>query len=143
MTETNKRSIEEILEDLSYSFASPEAESFMTYIGEKNYIKAEKMLLTKITAIEATLVINHFKNEVEKKFNLVEMTYEDFKIKYPYNPDMDSHEIVDEIVVNYRGHITSSCLIKSRYEPNEWCIFITKNLIKVKDVDQIWFIEKK
>ena len=34
MSEIKEKSIEEILEDLSYSFASPEAESFMTYIGE-------------------------------------------------------------------------------------------------------------
>lgn len=143
MTKTNKRSIEQILEDLSYAFASPESRAFTTYIGEKNYRKAKNMLLKKIDADEATIVMNHFKKEVKKKFILVEMTYEDFKIKYPYNPDMDFDEFIDEIVINYRGHITSSCLMNSLYHKDEWCVFIENRFIKVQDVDQIWFIEKK
>jgi len=39
------KTVEEILEDLSYSFASPEAEALHEYIREKKFQKAKKLLL--------------------------------------------------------------------------------------------------
>lgn len=139
MIETNKRSIEKILEDLSYAFASPEAEEFMRSIREKNYRKAKNMLLKKIEPAEATIIINHFKKEVKNKFVLTEITHEEFNTKYPYN----TQEIKQKVVVNYRGEILSSYLEESYYNKNTWCIHVRCEEIEISSVDQIWIVEKK
>lgn len=139
MTEINKRSIEKILEDLSFAFASPESSEFTAYIGEKNYRKAKNMLIKKIAADEATLVINHFKNEVKNKFTLVEMTYEEFNIKYPYTGVNSKHQVS----VNYRGEMISAYLKKGYEYTDGWIIYVGHNEVALKDVDQIWIVEKK
>jgi hypothetical protein len=139
MTETKEKSIEEILEELSFAFASPEASEFTTYIAEKNYRKAKNMLLKKIAADEATLVINHFKSEIKKKFNLVEMSYEEFNIKFPYT-GVNSKQ---QIVVNYRGEMVSAYPKKGYIYPDGWIIYVGHNEVAIKDVDQIWLVEKK
>lgn len=139
MTEINKRSIEKILEDLSFAFASPESSEFTSYIGEKNYRKAKDMLIKKIDADEATIVINHFKNEVKKKFKLLEMSYEEFNIKFPYT-GVNSKQ---QVSVNYRGEIISAYLKKGYEYTDGWIIYVGHNEVALKDVDQIWFIEKK
>lgn len=139
MKEINKRSIEKILEDLSFAFASPEASEFTTYIAEKNYRKAKNILIKKITTDEATLVINHFKNEVKKKFKLVEMSYEEFDIKFPYT----GINIKNQVVVNYRGEMVTAYLKKGYMYPDVWIIYVGHNEVSIKDVDQIWLVEKK
>lgn len=139
MTEIKEKSIEKILENLSYAFASPEASEFTTYIAEKNYRKAKNMLMKKIDAGEATLVINHLKNEVKKKFKLIEMTYEEFNIQYPYTGVRSKQQVV----VNYRGEMVSAYLTKGYVYPDGWVIYIGHNEVAIKDVDQIWIVEKK
>lgn len=139
MKEINKRSIEKILEDLSFAFASPESSEFTTYITEKNYRKAKNILIKKITTDEATLVINHFKNEVKKKFKLVEMSYEEFDIKFPYT----GINIKNQVVVNYRGEMVTAYLKKGYMYPDVWIIYVGHNEVSIKDVDQIWLVEKK
>jgi len=139
MTETNKRSIEKILEDLSFAFASPESSEFTSYISKKNYRKAKNMLIKKIDADEATIVINHLKNEVKKKFKLVEMSYEELKIKYPYTGVNSKHQVS----VNYRGEMISAYLKKGYEYTDGWIIYVGHNEVALKDVDQIWIVEKK
>lgn len=139
MTEIKEKSIEKILEDLSYALASPEASEFTTYIAEKNYRKAKNILIKKITTDEATLVINHFKNEVKKKFKLVEMSYEEFDIKFPYT----GINIKNQVVVNYRGEMVTAYLKKGYMYPDVWIIYVGHNEVSIKDVDQIWLVEKK
>lgn len=134
-----EKSIEKILEDLSFVLASPEASEFTTCISEKNYRKAKNMLMKKIDADEATLVINHFKNEVKKKFILIEMTYEEFNIKYPYS-EINTKQ---QVSVNYRGQMVSAYLKKGYEYPDSWVIYIGHNEVAIKDVDQIWIVEKK
>lgn len=132
-----EKNIETILEELSYAFATPEAEEFISYINEKNYRKAKTMLLKKIEASDAALIIKHFKDKVKNKFKLVETTYDDFEKKYPYNGVISSVQVV----VNYRSQMCSGYL--SIAYGKEWSIYIENNFVRVKDVDQLWLVEKK
>lgn len=137
MTNGKERNVEEILENLRYAFATPEAEEFMYCINEKNYRKAKNMLLKKIEDSEASLIIKHFKNKIKNKFKLVEKTYDDFDKEYPCNGVLSPVQVV----VNYRSQIYSGCLYKS--DGKESSIYIGNRVVKIKDVDQIWLVEKK
>jgi hypothetical protein len=137
MTNIKERNVEDILDDLRYAFATPEAEDFMFCINEKNYRKAKNMLLKKIEASDAALVIKHFKDKVKNKFKLVEITYNDFERNYPYNGVISSVQVV----VNYRSQMCSGYL--STAYGKEWSIYIGHNVVRLKDVDQLWLVEKK
>lgn len=135
-----EKDIETLLEELSYAFASPEAQAFMAWLGEKNYRKAKTMLLKKIDKEDAELVIKYFKSKAKTKFKLVEITYEEFKNKHPYTDNKSFSNI--QIVVNYRSEIISGYLSRSFSAVPEWGIYIGSHLVAIKDVNQIWFIDK-
>jgi hypothetical protein len=135
-----EKNIETILEELSYAFASPESQAFMECLGDKNYRKAKTMLLKKLDKEDAELVIKYFKSKAKTKFKLVEITYEEFKNKHPYTDDRSFSNI--QIVVNYRSEIISGYLSRSFSTESEWGIYIGSNWVAIRDVNQIWVIDK-
>lgn len=130
--------IETILEKLSYLFSSPEGEDFKLLIHKKHYKEAESILLKKINIEDTNIVINYFKNKFNNKFKLVEHTYEEFKIKHPY----EGFIVNVRITINYRGDIFSSNLYRNYEGVEEWNVSIGNQQILVKDLDQIWLMEK-
>jgi hypothetical protein len=135
-----EKNIEAILEDLSYAFASPESQAFMECLGDKNYRKAKTMLLKKLNKEDTELVIKYFKSKAKNKFKLIEVSYEEFKNKHPYTDDRSFSNI--QIVVNYRSEIISGYLSRSFSAEPEWYIHIGRNSVAIRDVNQIWVIDK-
>lgn len=129
--------IQELLNKLSYCFATPEAETFNSYINNNKISKAKKMLLEYITEEEADLVIKSLKKETEKLFKLIPITYEKFIKEYPYSEDIPDIKLI----VNHKGHISNGILFgppRLNSNKNEWYIYTNNDCIRLKNVSQIW-----
>lgn len=129
----------ELMRDLSYKFATPEAESFNQAINERKFSKAKKMISKHFSDEDATLIINQLRAKTEKKFKLVEISYDDFMSKYPYSDNVPELSLV----FNYSGHIFSGCLYEnprplSSKIKDEWFVYSNNDFYKLKDVTQIW-----
>lgn len=72
--------IEDILEDLSYSMASPEAKHFQNLLTNKKFPEAKELLLEHIGEDEATAVINHLTTALKKRMVLVEINAADIPL---------------------------------------------------------------
>lgn len=135
MTKNNQENINIMLSELGYLFSTPEAEYFHYNLNNKNYEKAKDMLLKKSNLEYAIAVIDYFKNKLNEKFKLIEKNYEDFHIDNLLNKDASTNKVI----VNYRGNIINSYLY---CDNTEFFIYSEYGKILLKDVEQIWIIEK-
>jgi hypothetical protein len=78
--ETPSQNVEDILEDLSYSMASPEAEYFHRLMADNKYTEAQSLLNEHISEEESSIVINYFKSKNNQTIELKEISLsENFK----------------------------------------------------------------
>lgn len=136
---SNDEKFKELFRDLSYKFATPEAEAFNKAINERKFNKAKKMIAKHLSDEDSTFIINQLRAKTEKKFKLVEISYNDFMRKYPYSNDAPHLSLV----INYNGNIFSGCLydnprpLSSKIK-DEWFVYFNNDFYKLKDVTQIW-----
>lgn len=71
------KNIDDILEELSYSMATPEAQEFHLYIQEKKFSIAKKCLLEHTDEETASFVVNYFKKLKKENVKLVEIKVND------------------------------------------------------------------
>lgn len=140
MTEKNKEEqvldIEEILEDLSYSWSTPEAQDFHHKVRNKKYTSAKKMLEKEgLSKEQVEVVIKYFKNQFSSKRKLIEY----------FPSEYENLTTKDELLVSYGGTITATVISKEeRYTGfQENCFYYREEgFVPLKNAIQVWKVEK-
>lgn len=137
---SKSRSCEELLYDLSYSLSSPEAEYFNSLINEEKYSQAKKVLSKEgLSNDEVEIIITFYKKKISRKYNMKDVTLEEFNKLYPFG---DIYKKVN-IVVNYKGSIYSTYLhypVSSKIK--EWTLYCNNEFILLSQIQQIWIMEE-
>lgn len=123
------RSVDEILDDLSYSMASPEAQAIFESIQSKNYAYAKKALKKYLENDEVNLVLNFYKKKHEQKYELVEIEVKDINIK----------DFKTEYLFKVGEQISKSTL-EPYNNDDDIRFYLTPNFYKLKQAQQIWKI---
>lgn len=119
------KTVEELLEDLGYCFATPEAEQFNRHILAKKFAQARKMLKPYVSLDEANAVIDyiHKKNTCNVKLT-----------------EIDKSEIVED--VQYVIRVGQNISHTMPWERNGVLSFyIQPDFVSVNDISQVWKIE--
>lgn len=125
------RDIDAILEDLSYSMASPEAKSIYQDIQDKEYEEASKSLSKYLDQDEIECVIEHFKKKNNQTYVLTEIKLEDIDL-------MDFKQVylfkVGEV-------LAQSCIYDSFRAQNEKDFYSQHQPYFLSQAQQIWKIK--
>lgn len=136
MNNEKKIDVDEILEDLSYSWSSPEAKDFQEKVKQEKYKSAEKMLKDEgLNKKEVEAVMNYFKEKYHAKKVLVEILPQDY----------DTLKDKDNVLVSY-GNILFSTTISNEenYTHYKGNCFFDKDayhFVPLKQATQVWKIE--
>lgn len=128
--------IENILEDLSYSWSSPEAQDFQEKIKQGKDKSAEKMLKESgLSKEEVKAVMAYFKGKYTAKKVLVELLPKEY----------DSLTERDVVLVSYGSILFSTRISKEeRYTDNKGVCFFDKEAyqyVPMSKAAQVWKIE--
>lgn len=127
------RSVQEILDDLSYSMASPEADAIYYDMKIGDYKEARKMLKKYLDKDELDLVINFFKNKNNTKYQLVEIKASDITPNdYSANYLFKLGTSLIQSNVYGPGEISSTLNEPSFYAEHDWH--------PIEKAQQIWRI---
>lgn len=141
--QTHEDLMEDIIEDLSYSMASPEADHLFNLIMSKKWAGARKILKEYIdTSEEIDDLIKYIFNKDNKNVTFVEINKK--SIKAPELTDYYTVE-VGKYLIRYRSHVQSATIyaLKEREDDNVILfVYINSQRVLVKDLDQIWNISK-
>lgn len=120
--------IEKLIEDLSYSFSTPEAQDFMELVKEGRYIKAVNFLVRENGSDkdDAKRIVDHFRKEVEQKFTLVEITL----------ADIDLSDSKQRYIFNYGGSLNPSEIY--RYKDEAPTFYHNSQFLPLGLARQIW-----
>ena len=124
------KSVEDILEDLSYSFSTPEAQGLQLLIIEKKFAKATKMLLKYTSAADAKRVIDYFHEKNTRKIELVEITIKDIVL---------GNEKL-EYLFKIGTKVAKSSVFKIHHDSLDYNIYIGGQMFLLKQVNQVWKI---
>lgn len=133
---TNKVDVEKILDDLSYSWSSPEAEHFQECIKTGQDKKAEKMLKEEgLNKESVQAVMEYFKEKYTAKKVLVEVLPKDYET-------LKENDIV---LVSY-GSILFSTRVshEERYTDHKGLCFFDKeayHYVPLTKATQVWKVE--
>lgn len=138
--EQNKNEVEvldvnQLLEDLSYSWATPEAQDFHYKVRNKNYTSAKKMLAKEgLSKAQIDVIIKYFKNQFTAKRKLIEY----------YPSEYENLTEKDELLVSYGGTIIATGVRKeeryTRYKGN--CFYYTgEGYVPLEKAIQVWKVE--
>lgn len=136
MTTDKEINVYEILEDLSYSWSSPEAKDFQEKVKQEKYKSAEKMLKNEgLGKKEVEAVMNYFKEKYHAKKVLVEILPQDY----------ETLQNRDNVLVSY-GNVLSSTTISNEedYTHHKGNCFFDKDAyhyVPLKQATQVWKIE--
>lgn len=122
--------VEKILEDLSYSFSSPEAADFYRLITEGELSKARGMLVKEIEdEADIQVLMDYFIAERNQKYSLKEFTPKQYK-------ELKAGE---NIVLNYFGIVVAS---KIHLYDNDLCFYYDSRFISISKAQQVWLVIK-
>lgn len=125
----NKVKVDEILNDLSYRFSTPEASDFYRAINEGKFSKARTMLAKEISEEDVNILMEYLIAEKKQKYALNE-----FPLK-----EVGSLKEGDSVVLNYSGIVLHSKLYMSN---NNLCFYYDSTFITISKVQQIWLVTK-
>lgn len=131
--------VDQILEDLSYSWATPEAQHFHSLIKENKKSTAKNMLRKEnLSEAQIKAVMNYFSKQLQEKKKLIEY----------FSYEFDNFSVDDDILVSYGGDIFSSKVYRddTRVVFHNTSCFFDKNSISwvpLSKAKQIWKIEKQ
>lgn len=125
----NKVKVDEILEDLSYRFSTPEALEFYRAINAGNFSKAKAMLANELSDQDAGMLMEYLIAEKKQKYNLTEFPFKDLSL---LKED-------DSVVLNYSGIIVHSKLYLSR---ESLCFYYDNSFISISKAQQLWLVKK-
>lgn len=131
MTETKEINVEQLLDDLSYSWSTPEAEDFHWKIREKKFDSAKRMLEKEdLNKEEVKAIMKYFKNKFSAKKKLTEY------FSFEWNDFKEG----DEVLVSYGGGLHYSKLYQNLR--GEGLVFYTsRESVEIHKAIQIWKVE--
>lgn len=143
MSDYEERTAEDIIDELSYAWSSPEAEHFHHLLEEENISEAKKMLLEYYEEDEAQIVLDHFKKKMNRKFEIVPTSIEEIEREFP--PVEYADKETPNLLCNIKGNIVKTYLYNNGYKkPNDfWSVFYeSQGFIKFDktNVFQVWKI---
>lgn len=133
MTKPQTVDVENILEDLSYSWSSPEAQDFQEKIKQGKDKSAEKMLkLSGLNKEEVKAVMEYYKEKYTAKKVLVEILPNDY----------DSLNERDIVLVSYGSILFSTLISKEEdYTHHKGVCFFDKQAyqyVPLRKAAQVW-----
>lgn len=140
MTEQNQKTevkekvldVQEIIEELSYSWSTPEAQHYHELVRNKKYAQAQKMLAKEDLDKESVdLVMNYFKQQMHGKKKLVEY----------YPSEYENLTEKDNILVSYGGTMTPTQISNMNDSRGTCFYFSGEGFVPVKKAIQIWKVE--
>lgn len=144
---SQSRSIEELLTDLSYSFATPEAEHFFRLIQEKKYSQAKKMVRKYYSEEDTQKVIEYHRNLASREYSFQEISVTDFFERFPFKEYQMTREVniflrpTIDVILNYRGQILATQLRASPFD-KDWMFWKDAEQLPLAKVKQIWLVNK-
>jgi hypothetical protein len=130
MTQT----VQDILNDLSYSLSSPEAQEIYQSIQNKKYAQAKKLLKEHIDEQDAIRVVEFYKKQNAQKYEFVEIEIQDidltdYKTQYLFKM---GEEIAKSNIEPYRSDDNLCYFMNSKFHTLDkahqvWKIVIKKN----------------
>ena len=125
------RTAKELIDDLSYSLATPEAQDMISLIERNNLRPVYEMLDRYLKKEEIEIVIKHFRDQVETNIELIEISVSDI-------PLVDS----DQLYIFRVGlQVTSTTGI---YDFDGTFKFCTQNgFKKLDEAQQVWKVVNK
>ena len=120
--------IEQILDDLSYSFSTPEAVELHSYIADKKFNKAKKILLdhTDIETAQRIIEHIHIKNTKKIIFEEIDMV------------SLNVNDLEQKYLFSYGGELYSGKLYSGK---NGLWFWANSSMIDLNKVNQIWKIK--
>jgi hypothetical protein len=125
-----EKSVQDILEDLSYSFATPEAQELHRLIFDKKFAKAKKMLLEYISEVDAKRVIDYFHEKNTRKIQLVEITVKDIVLGNEKQ----------QYLFKIGDQLAQSSVFKLHHDSPDYSIYMSGQMFSLKQVNQVWKI---
>lgn len=124
--------IEDVLEELSYSWSQPEADDFNNKFKNKDYSSAKKMLKNEgFSEEKIKMVMDYFKEKLDAKKKLVEY----FSFEYEHlNED-------DNLLIAYGGTIIATQINKNEKYTyrKESCFYDSRGgFIPLSNATQVW-----
>ncbi len=119
--------IQDLLEELSYAFSTPEAADFNYLMINRKFAKATKMLVEYISHEDADLLVKHLHAENIKTVSLVEISVSEIDLKN------DQQRYLIKVGLEFG---TSSLIQMSE----SLGFFLGSSLITLDKVSQIWKI---
>ena len=122
------QTVEEILEELSYSFATPEAQELHRLIFDKKFAKAKKMLLKYISPEDSKRVIDYFHQKNTKKIELIEINVKDIVLGNEKQ----------QYLFKVGSQLAQSPVFKLHHDSTDYSIFMGGEMFSLKQVTQVW-----
>lgn len=134
-TETEVLDVNQLLEDLSYSWSTPEAQDFHYKVRNKSYTNAKRMLEKEgLSKEQVDVIIKYFKNQFSAKRKLIE-----------YSPfEFENFTETDNLLVSYGGTIFATGVRKEEkytgYKGN--CFYHSgEGYVPLEKAIQVWKVE--
>ena len=130
MIEAKEINVEQLLDDLSYSWSTPEAEDFNYKIKASEFDSAQIMLEKEgLNKEEIKAIMKYFKDKFCAKRKLTEYL----------SSEWDNFKEGDEVLISYGGGLHYSILYKNPY--GEGLVFYVRESVEIHKAIQIWKVE--
>jgi hypothetical protein len=130
--EFNIEEMEEMLEDLSYSMASPPAIEMMQHIRLKEFKEAEKILIDeRVSENNAKKLVAYLHNKISQRVELVEISLNEIELK----------KSKDKYLFRIGEKLIKSSLYER--EPGKFSIFTEDDVVPIEKAEQVWKVVKK
>lgn len=140
---TKSINIKEVLEDLSYSISSAEAEHIYQLISNNEHDEAREILSDYLSEIEIKALFQYYMNKAKRMYELEEVSLEilirSLKEKLEKNEYNDN-----SFLINHKGNLSvSKIFISPPKKDIEVYSSIETTFIPIQNLQQVWLIKEK